>query len=249
MIKAEKEFADRIQKFETEYDELAKLEPDLAARAQRAKQRALASGDPQAIEDHKALMGEILKDRMIPGVGNHIAWRSYVQQNPADQTHIHIDANDFGKINKLYGFPEGDAAIKRIGEAMQRALKSTAGRSAGKLFRRGGDEFSAIFARPEHAYQFARAFREELEGLVPAGGTHEHSVSMGFGQNPDQAEQALIHAKNAKKAGGHPEGQAPSYAHSLLPQSSGPVPVHEAPIRRPGYVGPERRGVDRRKPV
>lgn len=248
MIKSEnQEFVERIQKFEGEYDELKKLEPELAARAERAKKRAIATGDPQAVEDHKALMGEILKDRMIQGMGNHIAWKSFVQQNP-NKTHIHIDANDFGKINKLYGFPEGDAAIKRIGEAMHRALKSTVGRGGGKLFRRGGDEFSAIFDRPEHAHHFARAFRAELEGLVPAGGTHEHSVSMGFGENPDQAEQALIHAKNAKKAGGHPEGQAPSYAHSLLPQSTGPVAVHEPATLRPGYTGPERRVTDRRKP-
>jgi diguanylate cyclase (GGDEF)-like protein len=178
-----------------------------------------------APESAKVVARHLFIDTMVPGVGNKLAYTQDFLSRDRPGVHVMIDFNDFGVVNKLWGQSVGDEAIQAMGGAISRASRS----NSGKLYRVGGDEFRAHFDKPEQAHAFVRRMREELDQLPPIMGQHRHSVSVGLADSPDQAEQALIHAKNAKKAAGRPPGQAKNHAHSLLPGSAGPVPVGDEP--------------------
>lgn len=191
---------------------LSKVEPELAQHL--AYLRRVAPDSAQYLAQR------LFGDTMIPGVGNKLAFDDFVgRQRPG--VHVMVDANDFGAINKQWGQSTGDDAIKAMGGALSRASRS----NRGKLFRVGGDEFRAHFDTPEQAHSFARQAHKELEDLPPVKGQHHHSVSIGFGQDPDQAEQALIEAKRAKQQAGYAPGHALTHAHSLLPGAAGAVAV------------------------
>lgn len=195
---------------------LAKVEPELY--------RHLASIRAASPDSAKYLAQRLFSDSMVKGVGNKLAYEDFLSRKHGG-VHVMIDANDFGNINKRWGQSVGDEAIKAMGAAISRASRA----QRGKLFRVGGDEFRAHFESPEQAYAFARAARQELENLPPIHGEHFHSASIGFGHQPEHAEQALIHAKNAKKRAGYLPGQAQTHAHSLLKGSVGEVPVSTEP--------------------
>jgi GGDEF domain-containing protein len=195
---------------------LSKVEPELAQH--------LAAMRSVAPDSARFLAQRLFSDSMVKGVGNKLAWEDF-QSRPRKGVHVMFDANDFGTINKKWGQSVGDEAIKAMGGALSRASRV----NKGKLFRVGGDEFRAHFDTPEQAYSFARAARSELEALPPVMGQHFHSGSIGFGHNPEHAEQALIHAKTAKKRAGYLPGQAQTHAHSLLAGSVGEVPVSKEP--------------------
>lgn len=195
---------------------LLKVEPELAQHL--AAMRAVAP------DSARFLAQRLFSDSMVRGVGNKLAWEDF-QSRPRKGVHVMFDANDFGTINKKWGQSVGDEAIKAMGAALSRASRA----NKGKLFRVGGDEFRAHFDTPEQAYSFARNARQELESLPPVKGEHFHSGSIGFGHSPEHAEQALIHAKTAKKRMGYIPGQAQTHAHSLIHGSVGEVPVSTEP--------------------
>lgn len=207
---------------------LAKVEPELAQH--------LAAVRAAAPDAARFLAQRLFSDSMVSGVGNKLAWEDFLSR-PKKGVHVMLDGNDFGIINKKWGQTAGDQAIKAMGAAISRASRA----SKGKLFRVGGDEFRAHFETPEQAYAFVRNARTELESLPPVGGEHFHSVSMGLGPSPEHAEQALIHAKTAKKKAGYIPGQAQTHVHSLLPGAVGEVPVkNETEGVPPGLSNPPR---------
>lgn len=195
---------------------LIKVEPELARHLQ-----ALRAASPDSA---RFLAQRLFSDSMVKGVGNKLAFEDFLSRKRGG-VHVMLDANDFGRINKKWGQSVGDDAIRAMGGAFSRASRA----HGGKLFRVGGDEFRAHFESPEQAYAFVRSARQEMENLPPVRGEHFHSASIGLGHSPEHAEQALIHAKNAKQRAGYIPGQAQTHAHSLLQGAVGEVPVSDEP--------------------
>jgi GGDEF domain-containing protein len=165
-------------------------------------------------ESASILGKRIFTDTMVPHVGNKLAYEDFMSR-PRKGVHVMIDGNDFGAINKKWGQSMGDNAIKQMFGAVSQSSRTM----RGKLFRVGGDEGRLHFETPEQAYSFVRDVRKNLENLPPIKGIHGHSLSIGIAETPERAEQALINAKNEKKAMNYPVGQAHTHVHSLLPSA------------------------------
>jgi GGDEF domain-containing protein len=222
------EAATPIAKTEEILENLMKIEEGLAGALSQLR-AAVKAGHvhPDAL---KHITGHIFKDTLVPSMGNRKAYNEFMAK-PRPGVHVHMDLNDFGKINKVHGFEVGDQAIKGAGEAI-RAAADESGPGA-KAHRVGGDEFMLHFPTAEHAQRFARTVRSKFEQIPHIGGTHKISASMGIGHTPEHAEQALIHAKTAKKAANYPEGQSETHAHSMLPGAEGPIPVGVTGLKVP----------------
>ncbi len=212
--------SDKILKAESAFQDLSKVDPGLS-EALGSVRGAVKSG--QIPEEHlRRLQQELFVDPMVPGVGNKKAYVDFMTR-PKDGVHIRLDGNDFGSINKIHGHHVGDDAIVTMGKAIRESMDSAVGKKFGKLFRIGGDEFAAHVPSIEHAAKFARELRSRLESIPPVGGTHNLSMSLGFGHNPEHSDQAMIHAKKAKKDAGYSLGQSKTHVHSLVSGSEGPV--------------------------
>jgi diguanylate cyclase (GGDEF)-like protein len=161
---------------------------------------------------------------MIPSMGNKVAHKDFLSR-PRKGVFVHLDLNDFGSINKQHGHPVGDQAIVASGNAIRSAMNEAVGKKNGKLFRIGGDEFVAHVPSHEHAAQFLRNLRGQLDSIPAIRGTHRLSTSAGIGHTPEHAEQALMQAKGAKKAMGYLPGQAKTHAASMIPGKEGVIPV------------------------
>jgi len=175
-------------------------------------------------------------DPMVPGLGNRKAWEEFRSKNKPG-VYVGMDLNDLKKLN-THSHAMGDDAIRTYGKTLRSAIDEAAP-GVGKLFRVGGDEMTAHFPSNEHAMAFARKLHEKLEAVPPMGGIHKLSTGMGFGINPEQADQALSQAKSRKYHPGQehiaderdrtrvfPAGSTPNMAHSLVPGSEGAVPLH-----------------------
>lgn len=215
---------DKIGEVEKNLEELIKMDQTLKDHLSKIRQLAPDSA--------RVIANKLFVDHMVPGVGNKAAYEDFLTR-PRGGVHVILDGNSFGHLNKVQGQSAGDQAIKAMFGAAKRASRQF----KGKLFRVGGDEGVLHFTTPEQAYGFARSLRHELSRLPPIGGTHALSMSVGIGQSPQHAEQALIHAKTAKKVSGRPPGQEDTHVHSLLPGSSGPVAT---PTPTPGFVDPTK---------
>jgi diguanylate cyclase (GGDEF)-like protein len=179
----------------------------------------------------KHISGHLFKDTLVPSMGNKKAYNDFAQKKDRGGVHVHMDMNDFGKINKIHGFEAGDHAIRAAGQAIREAADETGTKA--KAHRVGGDEFRLHFPNHEHAVRFARAVRNKFEQIPHVGGTHKISASIGIGANPEYAEQSLIFAKNAKVKANYPEGQAETHAHSGMPGFSGHIPVGATGLKAP----------------
>lgn len=211
-----------MEKAEEFFMSLSKVEPHLE-QALAGLRAAVKAGqlDPQHL---RVLTQELFTDSMVKGMGNKKAYADFLSR-PKQGVHIRMDGNDFGGINKLHGFETGNQAISAMGGAIRDAMREAVGTKHGKLFRIGGDEFHAFVPTHEHAALFARAVRSKLEQIPAVGGTHNLSLSMGFGHTPDHAELALINAKGVKKSSGAKPGQARTHAASQVPGFEGVIPT------------------------
>jgi GGDEF domain-containing protein len=221
-IRYKKNAAAAILKMEQTFKDLVKIEPHLEQSLMAIRAAVKAGHIHPDVE--RALSREIFVDPMVPNVGNKKAYADFMSR-PQQGVHVQLDGNSFGSINKLHSFEHGNQAIIAMGNALRDARDEAVGPKNGKLFRIGGDEFVAHFPTHEHAARFMRAARAKLEAIPPVGGTHQLSVSAGFGRNAAEADQAQIHAKNAKKAANYPLGREKTHVHSLIPGNEGPVPI------------------------
>jgi len=213
------------------HEGLAKTAPEV--RQAMTGLHAAAKAGHIKPEHADAIRRGLFTDRLTGGnIGNQAAHEDFIegQKGKPQGVHLHMDANDFGSINKMHGHPVGDQAIKTMANTMRETMDKHVGRKHGKLFRVGGDEFKAHFQTPAHASVFARALRQNLDQLVPVGGTHRISLSMGMGHSPEHAEQALMNAKTEKKAQNYPVGQAEHHVHSLLSGHEGSIPVASSSV-------------------
>jgi GGDEF domain-containing protein len=127
-----------------------------------------------------------------------------------------FDANNFGKINKVYGHERGDEEIKAIAEAFRQAadehnlkqrrffrpsadeVDSNTGHDA---FRRGGDEFVMILPKNE-----AENIVRSVEGIFGTRDYGDFKVSLTgtIGRTFPEAEAHLQEAKATRKAADNP---------------------------------------------
>lgn len=216
-----------MKKAEAAFADLLKVDPTL--------KQHLANIRRVAPDSARVIANRLYVDTLVPGSGNRAAYEDFLSR-PRAGVHVMIDGNDLSAANKVFGQSAGDEAIRAMGGALRKASRVW----KGKMFHISGDEFGHHFDTPEHAYGFVRQARKELEALTPLRGVYKHSVSIGLGHSPTHAEQALIHAKNAKKSMNYPVGQAQTHVHSLLEGSKGPV-ASGAPMPPPGFiVSPEK---------
>lgn len=185
-----------------------------------------------------ALTSQLFHDPMLAGtnIGNKFAFDKFrAKQKPG--VYLSMDGNDFKSVNDKFGHDVGDEAIKAMGSTLRGALQDSVGEETGKLFRNGGDEFTAYFPSHEHAVQFTRALRTKFDALPPVRENHKLSMSVGIAHNPQLADSALYEAKKQKFQPGtaqrlHEPGQVPTLAHSLMPGKEGMIPLghpeHEA---------------------
>lgn len=211
-----------INKFEVMYEGLSKADPELAGALGHVR-NAVKTGQmhPDVL---RTLTNHIFKDSMVPSMGNKKAYEDFIQR-PRQGVHIRLDGNDFGDINKKYGFEQGNEAIKHMFGAVRSALDESVGRKNAKSFRIGGDEGHVMVPSHQHAARFVRSLKQKLEQIPPIGGTHGLSMSVGVGTDPANAEHALIQAKTAKKTSGYQMGQAKTHAYSAIPGLEGHLPT------------------------
>jgi GGDEF domain-containing protein len=221
-----------IQKMETVFEDLMKIEPHLADALGQLRAGVTAGHIHPDVLRH--LSREIFTDPMVQGVGNKKAYADFLAR-PKEGVHIQLDGNDFGQINKIHSFEHGNQAITAMGTAIKEARDETVGTKHGKVFRIGGDEFTVHVPTHEHAAHFMRNLRQKLEAIPPVGGTHQLSVSAGIGTSPQQADQAQIQAKVAKKAAGYKPGMAKTHVYSAVPGHEGHIPMDpgQLPISPP----------------
>jgi len=169
----------------------------------------------------------------LSGVGNKYSFMKFMQkQKPGVYTSI--DINNFKHINDRFGHPVGDEAIKAMGGALK-----DAGQKVGdsKIFRPGGDEIVTHHPTLESAHNFLRHLNNHVNSLPPVNGLHRLSFSIGMGPTYEHADSALLEAKKNKidpisgKARYQPH-QTPSFGHSHMPGSEGPLNLHEAPVQQ-----------------
>lgn len=234
-----------ISKMEKVFENLRKEEPMDSATAFKHLHAAAQAGHiPHDAVD--SLRRQIYTDPMTPTIGNKYAFNEFSGKGKPG-VYVSMDGNDFKAINDVHGHQAGDAAIRAFGGAAREAMDEAVGSKQAKLFRNadeqnlyrsGGDEFVAHVPTHAHATAFARALRSKLEAMPPINGSHKLSMSFGFGNDYGTADKALAMAKEQKYAEpaslpGSPRarkfavGQAPSLAHSLVPNFEGAVPLNE----------------------
>lgn len=234
-----------IQKMEAMLIDLQKAET-LGDSMEQLK--ALVAAGHLKPEHFDTIRRELYQDEMVPSIGNKRAYREHLENEGRGGVHVMLDANDFKSINDELSHEHGDQAIKAMGGALRNAVDKTVGAQNAKIHRFGGDEFHVHVPTHEHAAQFLRGLRQELENVPPVGGTHKLSMSAGIGTSPQTADAALNHgAKEQKKAaiaalGGDPTARvgrvrAPHalYAHSAVPGHEGPIPTghDQLPLKAP----------------
>lgn len=208
----------KIEKSEKELENLMKIDPSLS-QALAGMRQAVKAGVLHP--DHmRAISRSLFTDTMVPTIGNRKSHDDFLSR-PRQGVHVHLDANDFGLINKKWGMPEGDNAIKLMGNAIRNSLDESVGRANAKAWRVGGDEFKVHVPSHEHAARFIKTLKSNLEKIPPLHGEHGLSTSIGVGENPDKAEHALIQAKTAKKSANYKPGEAKTHAYSAIEGNEG----------------------------
>lgn len=216
------DLATKIQLFER----MIESDPDLldSIRTMRKDESSVESKPPTHL-----LADRTLREAGIP-MGNLAAYKAYNQKERGG-VHVRVDANDFTGLNKLHSWEKGNEGIKAIGRSILSAIEESVGRKNGRAFRVGGDVFHVHLQSHDHAAKFARALRQKLEAIPPVGGTHNLSVSMGFGTTPEHSEQALKHAKSARRDAQYQDGRSLTHAHSLVPGFEGAIPVENPDLK------------------
>lgn len=157
---------------------------DLESLLERIRSGQLSPSEHDSLERH------LTQDSMVAGARNRAALGIHLRHYGNAGVYVHVDLNDFGRLNKEYGEDTGDQAIRAAGDIMARAAKPRAGR----FFRKGGDEFLAWFLREEDAELFAADVKRELAAYGKVG-NQALSASIGIGRGRLQAEEAMRRAK------------------------------------------------------
>ena len=171
---------------------IPKIEPTVDFDQLETDLRDLSKTDP---EKAKRLRRGYFVDTLAP-VGNKRAYQLFEKRHRDHGVHVHVDLNDLHSLNKIHGDEAGDYAISTFGHIASKVGR----RLGGKSFRFGGDEFKHHFANESEARQFVQDLHKEVTKTNLGLPKFKLSFSAGVGQGRDQAESALIQAKQTKKA-------------------------------------------------
>lgn len=168
----------------------------------------------EALLKSEQLLGEevhnLYVDTLVTTVGNRFAY-SKIEDTPV--VHVRADLNEFGAINREYGFKVGDQVLQVFGKL----VAEVAAANGGQAYRYGGDEFHFTFENPEDAHLFCRQVRQVLEAS-PLYESSYVSAAFGIGENAISAVTGMIRAKESLyHTGGKPKFdslQAPNVFYS-----------------------------------
>ncbi|MDH5804955.1 MAG: GGDEF domain-containing protein, partial [Gemmatimonadota bacterium] len=169
------------------------------------------------LEEANAELSQLSMEDPLSGVANRRAFNNALEEewrrmarDGREIACLMVDLDSFKAFNDLYGHPEGDECIVKIGDALKK-ITSRAGETAARL---GGEEFAVIL--PEFSCEEACAMAEQVRKTVfDLAIPHENSqvdsvvtVSVGVAvarptkgadpySLPAEADRALYVAKRA----------------------------------------------------
>jgi GGDEF domain-containing protein len=174
---------DTYQKMFLVVEELLKVDTTLADTLHNARDLAPSH---EKVKDPN-----LLKDSLIPEVGNLLSFNMFNNTHGHNGIHGVIDINGLKHINNEFGRKTGDQALKQFYAISVPLIK----KYSGKQWRTAGDETRVHFSTPEKAEGFAKELREELKKSPKIGGNHQISASIGLGYFSKHADKALSMAK------------------------------------------------------
>lgn len=166
-------------------------------------------------DEHHAMSLRALTDALT-GLGNHGAFQRDLtvsieasQNAPPDEGQLGLlmmDLDRFKTYNDRFGHPAGDALLHAVGEALYAAT-----RSADRVYRYGGDEFTIVLSGvgPVEAHRVAERARRLVAAVSLERGAAPVTITIGVALFPDHGadKDTLIAAADGamysgKQAGG-----------------------------------------------
>ncbi len=186
--------------------------------------KSLSKSEPEAAPQDP-MSNLLFKDPLSPELMNRHDFYTSPEAGKVG-VWVMLKTNDIHSINKVHGDKEQEAGLKQAGNCLAATLKGKPG------WHLQAGQFAANLTSSAEAATFLRELRNNLEKIVPIGGTHKLSMNAGLGDSPVAAQKALDKADEAKDAGNHLAGNAPGYVYSLLKGSEGPVaPEQNIPVQ------------------
>ncbi|WP_180960363.1 diguanylate cyclase [Neobacillus cucumis] len=113
---------------------------------------------------------------------------------------LFIDIDHFKQINDTYGHPAGDVILKEFAVLLKKSV-----RKQDKVFRNGGEEFSALLvdANLEEAAQIAERLRKSVENhsfTLPDQSSLQVTISIGVATNSKKDESSMDLVNQADEA-------------------------------------------------
>jgi diguanylate cyclase (GGDEF)-like protein len=109
-----------------------------------------------------------------------------------------VDLDHFKAVNDSFGHPEGDAVLRRAGEAIRQVL-----RGSDRIFRLGGEEFAVLLETtdPEGVADLLDRARHAVRSLaIEPGDGHRLSASIGWAVFPADADDRVELIRTADAA-------------------------------------------------
>lgn len=143
----------------------------------------------------------------LTGLYNRTGYDKIYGQAKLDKcAYVLLDIDQFKVINDNFGHANGDAALVRVGKALNKYFRS----KNANVFRIGGDEFAVLFEGVSKSYEKAIIEKCDSVNKELAKAFEDFSPSMSFGiafgeENDDtdtlfrKADEALYKAKKAGK--------------------------------------------------
>lgn len=154
------------------------------------------------IESERRAMERAANVDALTGLANRRAFNLAEPSALADnmQWFVLFDANNFGKVNKLFGHEQGDEILIQIGKAIKDAADVFG--LGERVFRLGGDEFVAIIDGQTKARTFRDMAESNFGTMFFENSDLQVSISGTLGFSVESADQKLQARKAAAKRPG-----------------------------------------------
>lgn len=150
-------------------------------------------------EEERRRLKRIVEIDKLTGVGSQHAFEEAKDTAEADENvaFIEFDADNFKKVNDIFGHEEGNDAIKEIAGHISRVADEFG--LGERVFRVGGDEFVVLSGKETAQDIMDKIVSTYGDGGKRRYGDFEISLSGGMGKTFDEADQELLEHKAAKK--------------------------------------------------
>ncbi len=144
-----------------------------------------------SINENRKLFKKLAVTDTLTGIYNRLGFNrqveQYMRQNPQKHCVVAmLDIDDFKLVNDVYGHAAGDGVLQKLAESMKQYFSKDV-----ILGRNGGDEFcifmpdcTAVEVKP-----FLKKFTEETRNFYCKGEAHTFTISLGFAEYPDLADE------------------------------------------------------------